>query len=110
MKTEFDFFAPLDPQQLQAYASNQITPYGPPQDVWALFITILCYALNEEFNSFYDWTKKSIRKDKVDRSIASLYELGYDNALVKTITDMGNFDASQRLPAQRIMENLRMFA
>lgn len=106
MKNEFDFFAPLDPQLLDSYSKNSYAAYNSSADVWALGITALSYIFNEEFNSYYDWTKKVVRKDKIDKSIATLYESQFDSNLSQLIVDMLNMNAAQRIRIEQIADKL----
>lgn len=107
MRTEFDFHAPLDPFLLDSYSKNAIAMYDEPKDIWALGITTLCYALNDDFSRYYDWTKKAMRRDQIDRAIATLYENSLDPQIIDTIKMTLNFDQGARIDSMGILNRLQ---
>ena len=67
MMGEKDYFAPIDPRLMQAYQTKDFQArYSVEDDVWGLGICSLCFLFNEDFNSFYDWGKSRIRREKID--------------------------------------------
>lgn len=111
MLREKDFFAPLDPNMIQAYADNKYNGnYESSDDVWALGITCLCYLFNEDFNNFYDWNKKTIKKEKIDMCIKTLYSVNFNPMLLKTVSEMLDVNNYTRIKLGRLYEILNQKA
>lgn len=89
MLVDKDFYAPLDPELLKSYSeNNHQVQYDTADDIWALGITSLCYLFSEDWRSYYDWTKKRIRTEKIAQAIQVLTNMGYPQTLVRAVTDM----------------------
>lgn len=91
---------------MDCLSKNQMAQYDEAKDIWALGITALCYAFNEDYSKYYDWTKKAIRKENIDRSIASLYENSLDPVIIDTIKMMLNPDGIARIDSLGIISRL----
>jgi hypothetical protein len=103
MTHEKDFLAPLEPDLLTAFAfGNHNVSFEESGDVWALGITTLCFIFNEDFNSYYDWTKKTIRKEKIDACLATLYNMQYDQRVIRLLGEMLDKDQVARASLDRI--------
>ena len=89
MLREKDYFAPLDPNLMAAYEKNNYdVSYESADDVWALGITSLCFLFNEDFNNFYDWSKKRMRKEKVGACLQILQNVNFSQGLLKMVAEM----------------------
>lgn len=108
MLVEKDFYAPLDPELLKAYSeNNHQIQYEQADDIWALGVTSLCFLFNDDWRSFYDWSKKAIRFDKIAQSIQVMNNMGYPQHLVKMVSEMldQNNYTRIRLPSMYEMLN-----
>ena len=107
MLREKDYFAPLDPNMMQAYSLNNFDLiYESSDDVWALGITSLCYLFNEDFNNFYDWSKKRIKKEKIESCIQILYNINFGPLMLKIISEMLDTNNYTRIKLSRLTELL----
>ncbi len=103
MMHEKDYFYPLDPDLLTCYANhNEKSTFEESHDIWALGISTLCYIFNEDFNSFYDWNKKIIRRDKIDNYIGMLYNSNYDPKVLRILSEMLDQNAFTRVSIDRL--------
>ena len=108
MMIDKNYFAPLDARLLQAYQTkNYSLTYETSDDVWGLGITALCFIFKEDFNSFYDWSRCRIRKDKIDNCLQILSKMNYNKLLVKLLTEMVDLNSITRLKLSLVCENLR---
>lgn len=111
MLREKDFFAPLDQNLIQSYAENKYSgTYESPDDVWALGVTSLCFLFHEDFNNFYDWNKKVIRKEKIDGCIKNLYAANFHPMLLKIVSEMLDTNHYTRIKLGRLYEILNQKA
>ena len=107
MLREKDYLAPLDPNLMQTYEKNNYeVGYESADDVWALGITSLCFLFNEDFNSFYDWSKIRIRKEKIEACIQILYNVNFSSMLLKVISEMLDTNNYTRITLARLNELL----
>ena len=103
MVQEKDFLAPLDADLLTALAfDNHNVTFEESSDVWALGITTLCFIFNDDFNSFYDWNKKIIRREKIEACVGTLYNMHYDQRVIRLVTEMLEKDPLTRASIDRI--------
>jgi len=112
MLREKDYLAPLDPNLMQTYEKNNYdVVYESADDVWALGITSLCFLFNEDFNNYYDWSKKRIRKEKIEASIQILHNVNFSPVMLKIVSEMLDTNNYTRITLGRLNEllNQKMF-
>jgi len=103
MMHEKDFLAPIEPDLLTALAfGNHNSTFEEPGDVWALGITTMCFIFNDDFNNYYDWNKKIIRKEKIEACLGTLYNMHYDQRVMRLLTEMLDKDPLTRASVDRI--------
>lgn len=112
MLFEKDFYAPLTPELLRAYEqNNHEVQYEPADDIWALGITSLCFLFNDDWRTYYDWSKRRIRMEKISQNIQVLSNMGFSQGLIRVVTDMldpNNF-TRVRLPSLYEAVNRRTY-
>lgn len=109
MMIDKNFFGPLDYRLLKGYESKDFSlSYGTEDDVWGLGVSALCFLFKEDFNSFYDWNKFRIRKDKIDSYLQTLYKMNYNQQLVRLLSEMLDVNPITRIKLSQLCESLRL--
>lgn len=67
-----DSYYPLSPQQMGAFRNQTGYYFDSADDVWSLGITALCYIYYEDFNVYYNWSKKSVNMTKIKMHLEAL--------------------------------------
>lgn len=65
-------------------------------EIWAVGMTVLCFASLKQLNYFYDWTSKQIKYESIDEQIQRLDRLGYSRIFVNLIKNMLVVDEAKR--------------
>jgi len=103
-----DALCPLDPNLMKNYEKkNYNIIYESHDDVWALGISALCFLFNEDFNSFYDWSKCRVKTDKINTSINTLYEINYNPIMIKLVTQMLDINEITRIKLGTLLEYVK---
>jgi len=87
MVFEHGYHAILSPQLLEALKIKELQPrHNQVQsEVWSIGLTVLCAALNKDFEEFYDWPNYKIRFERLKDSYEIMRNIGFSEQLISTI-------------------------
>ena len=68
-----EVFCPLSPRQMEYYKNDHMYMYEAKDDIWALGITLLCFIYYEDFNFYYNWSKREINMSKINMHLEALH-------------------------------------
>merc|ERR1719469_1738657 len=92
-----EVFCPLSPRQMEYYKNDHMYMYEAKDDIWALGITLLCFIYYEDFNFYYNWSKREINMSKINMHLEALHANGMNAELVQLIERMLNRNEKQRI-------------